>query len=115
MRATDGAAGWLATVEAFEVRSDIAGQRLGGGVARTRRARGKAGLAASHLTAGSCHHHLVNSPLIDKGVAALRAGDAVTARRVFELAVAEFGSGAALEGLAEALYLQQEYSTTAAH
>ncbi len=72
-------------------------------------------LAMSRLTAGPCHHHLVSSPLIDKGVAALRAGDAVTARRVFELAVAEVKSGVALEGLAEALYLQQEYSAAAAH
>ncbi|HEX6402251.1 MAG TPA: hypothetical protein VF003_03665 [Pseudonocardiaceae bacterium] len=45
---------------------------------------------------------------IDKGVAALRAGDAATARQVFELAVADSESGAALEGLAEALYLQRQ-------
>jgi hypothetical protein len=32
---------------------------------------------------------LVGASLIDKGVAALRAGDAATARQVFELAVAD--------------------------
>ncbi len=57
----------------------------------------------------------MSAPLIDKGVAALRAGDAATARRVFELAVAESESGAALEGLAEVLYLGQEYAAAAAH
>ncbi|MGH8933738.1 MAG: hypothetical protein ACRDZO_24665 [Egibacteraceae bacterium] len=39
----------------------------------------------------------------------------MTARRVFEVAAADVESGAALEGLAEALYLQQEYSAAAAH
>lgn len=57
----------------------------------------------------------VSAQLIDKGVAALRAGNTATARRVFELAVTECESGAALEGLAEALYLQQEYYPAAAH
>jgi DNA-binding NarL/FixJ family response regulator len=63
----------------------------------------------------SCHHRLVSSPLIEQGTAALRDGDAVAARRVFELALAEAESGEALEGLAEALYLEREYSASAAH
>jgi len=67
------------------------------------------------LTAEPCHHQPVSSPLIEEGVAALRAGDAATARRVFGLAVADVESGAALEGLAEALYLEREYSAAAAH
>src|SRR5687768_11556975 len=63
----------------------------------------------------SCHHHGVSSVLIDQGVAALRAGDTVTARSAFELALADTESGAALEGLAEALYWQRDYSAAAAH
>lgn len=47
-------------------------------------------------------------------MAALRAGDAATARRTFELAVADVESGSALEGLAEALYLEREYTAAAA-
>jgi DNA-binding CsgD family transcriptional regulator len=57
----------------------------------------------------------VSSLLIEEGMAALRAGDAATARHAFELALAEVESGAALEGLAEALYLEREYSPSAAH
>lgn len=44
-------------------------------------------------------------------MAALRAGDAAAARRSFERAVVDAESGAALEGLAESLYLEQEYAT----
>jgi DNA-binding NarL/FixJ family response regulator len=47
-------------------------------------------------------------------MAALRAGDAATARRVFELAVADAESGAALEALGEALYLERKYAAAAA-
>jgi len=49
----------------------------------------------------------------DKGWSALRGGDSAAARRLFEDAVAEAGSGAALEGLAAALYFEREYSTSA--
>ncbi|HET8575579.1 MAG TPA: hypothetical protein VFO18_00665 [Methylomirabilota bacterium] len=56
----------------------------------------------------------MSSPLIEEGLAALRDGDAATARRAFELAVIEGESGEALEGLAEALYLEREYATSAA-
>jgi DNA-binding NarL/FixJ family response regulator len=48
-------------------------------------------------------------------MAALRDGDAVAARRAFELALVELESGEALEGLAEVLYLEREYSASAAH
>jgi len=57
---------------------------------------------------------LVSSPLVEEGVAALRDGDAAAARRAFELALAEVESGEALEGLAKALYLEQEYEASAA-
>jgi DNA-binding NarL/FixJ family response regulator len=57
----------------------------------------------------------VRSPTIEEGRAALRDGDAVTARRAFELALAEGESGEVLEGLAEALYLEREYEASAAH
>ena len=57
----------------------------------------------------------MSSPLVEEGVAALRDGDAAAARRAFELALAEVESGEALEGLAKALYLEQEYEASAAH
>jgi DNA-binding NarL/FixJ family response regulator len=57
----------------------------------------------------------MSSPLIEEGLAALRDGDAAAARRAFELALVEVESGELLEGLAEALYLEREYSTSAAH
>jgi len=57
----------------------------------------------------------VSSPLIDRGRAALREGDAAGARRAFGSALAEAESGEALEGLAEALYLEREYAAAAAH
>ncbi|HKQ01543.1 MAG TPA: LuxR C-terminal-related transcriptional regulator [Actinomycetes bacterium] len=57
----------------------------------------------------------MSSRLIEEGQAALRDGDAETAHRVFELALTEGESGEVLEGLAEALYLQREYSASAAH
>ena len=53
--------------------------------------------------------------MIEEGSAALRAGDAATARRAFESALAEVESGEVLEGLAEALYLDREYAASAAH
>jgi DNA-binding NarL/FixJ family response regulator len=56
----------------------------------------------------------VRSPAIEEGRAALRDGDAATARRAFELALAEGESGEVLEGLAEALYLEREYEAAAA-
>jgi hypothetical protein len=56
----------------------------------------------------------VRSSLTEEGKAALRGGDLAGARRAFELALAEGVSGAALEGLAEARYLQREYSASAA-
>jgi DNA-binding NarL/FixJ family response regulator len=57
----------------------------------------------------------VSSPLIERGLAALHDGDAATARRVFELALAEVATGEVLEGLGEALYLEHEYAAAAAH
>jgi tetratricopeptide (TPR) repeat protein len=57
----------------------------------------------------------VSSPLIEQGLAALRDGEAATARRVFEFALTEGESGEVLEGLAEALYLEREYVASAAH
>ena len=49
----------------------------------------------------------MSSPLIDRGRAALRDGDAAGARRAFGSALAAAESGEALEGLAEALYLER--------
>jgi DNA-binding NarL/FixJ family response regulator len=66
------------------------------------------------LERGSCHHRLVSSPLIEEGRAALRGGDAAAARRAFESALAEVESGEALEGLAEALYFEHQYSAAVA-
>jgi DNA-binding CsgD family transcriptional regulator len=57
----------------------------------------------------------VSSAAIEQGRAALRDGDAATARRAFELALAEDETGAALEGLGEALYLQCDYQAAAAY
>jgi DNA-binding NarL/FixJ family response regulator len=54
-------------------------------------------------------------PRIHEGWAALGDGDVATARRVFEVALAEGESGEALEGLAQALYLGYQYSASAAH
>jgi tetratricopeptide (TPR) repeat protein len=53
--------------------------------------------------------------MIEQGRAALRDGDAATARRAFELALGEGESGEVLEGLAKALHLQREYVASAAH
>ena len=55
----------------------------------------------------------MSRPTIEQGRAALRDGDAATAQRAFELALAEEESGEALEGLGEALYLQCDYSAAA--
>jgi hypothetical protein len=52
---------------------------------------------------------------MDDGMAALRAGDVASARRALEIVVADVESGAPLEALAEALYLQQEYPASAAY
>jgi tetratricopeptide (TPR) repeat protein len=57
----------------------------------------------------------VTSPSIERGLAALRDGDPAAARRAFEAAVAVSETGDALEGLAEALYLEREYSASADH
>jgi DNA-binding CsgD family transcriptional regulator len=57
----------------------------------------------------------VHSPLIDQGWAALRDGDAAAARLAFGSALAEGTSGEALEGLAEALYLERQYAAAATH
>jgi hypothetical protein len=57
----------------------------------------------------------VSSPTIEQGRAALRDGDAATAQRAFELALAEVESGEVLEGLTEALYLEPAYAASAAH
>jgi DNA-binding NarL/FixJ family response regulator len=57
----------------------------------------------------------VRSDLIEEGLAALRAGEAATARRLLALALVESESGEVLEGLAEALYLECEYSASATH
>jgi DNA-binding CsgD family transcriptional regulator len=56
----------------------------------------------------------VSSTPIQAGLAALRDGDAAAARRAFELALAERESGAVLEGLGEALYLERDYPAAAA-
>jgi hypothetical protein len=56
----------------------------------------------------------VSASPIEEGRAALRAGDPAAARRAFERALAEGGSGAALEGLGEALYLEHLYVAAAA-
>ena len=55
----------------------------------------------------------MRSTLIEEGMAALREGDTTAARRAFELALADGVSGAVLEGLAEAQYLEREYSASA--
>jgi DNA-binding CsgD family transcriptional regulator len=56
----------------------------------------------------------VSSSLIGDGLAALRDGDAASARRAFELALAAEGeTGELLERLADALYLQREYTAAA--
>jgi tetratricopeptide (TPR) repeat protein len=55
------------------------------------------------------------SSLLAAGRAALRDGDGAVARRAFERALAERESVEVLEGLAQALYLEGEYSAAAAH
>lgn len=56
----------------------------------------------------------MSSSLIGDGLAALRDGDAASARRAFELALAAEGeTGELLERLADALYLQREYTAAA--
>ena len=59
------------------------------------------------------HHRLVSSPAIEQGRAALRDGDAATAQRAFELALAEDESGEALEGLGEVQYSRQGWAPPA--
>ena len=53
------------------------------------------------------------SSSLEEGFAALRDGDLASARRLFEAAFAEEGSGRAFEGLGEALYLAQDYGAAA--
>jgi DNA-binding NarL/FixJ family response regulator len=48
--------------------------------------------------------------MIEEDWAALNAGDAATARAVFENALAEVETGSGREGLGQALYLQRDYS-----
>jgi DNA-binding CsgD family transcriptional regulator len=48
--------------------------------------------------------------MIEEGWAALNTGDAATARVSFEQALVEAESGAAFEGLGQALYLHRDYS-----
>lgn len=57
----------------------------------------------------------MSSWLIDEGAAALRAGDTAAARRAFERALADVEAGEALEGLAEARYLEHQYAAAAQH
>jgi DNA-binding CsgD family transcriptional regulator len=52
----------------------------------------------------------MSAAMIEQGWAALRTGDATAARDAFERALQEAESGAALEGLGLALYLQRDYS-----
>jgi len=59
------------------------------------------------------HHEAVTVPvqtLIAEGRAALREGDAATARRVLESALAESASDDVLEGLARAAYLELDFA-----
>jgi DNA-binding CsgD family transcriptional regulator len=53
---------------------------------------------------------LMSTSMIEQGWAALNAGDVATARDAFEEALAEAESGAAREGLGQALYLQRDYA-----
>ena len=52
---------------------------------------------------------LMSTSMIEQGWAALNAGDVATACDAFEEALAEAESGAAREGLGQALYLQRDY------
>ncbi len=67
------------------------------------------------MTGTACDHRLVSSPAIDDGWAALRDGDASTARRAFEHVLAEVRSSSALEGLGQALYLECDYTASIDH
>jgi Tfp pilus assembly protein PilF len=65
---------------------------------------------------GACHHRFVSSPLIDEGWAALRSGDAPTARMAFVRALGEGQSGGeVLEGMGQALYLERDYVAAIDH
>jgi DNA-binding CsgD family transcriptional regulator len=64
---------------------------------------------------GACDHRFVSSPAIGDGWAALRDGDASTARRAFEHVLAEVRSGEALEGLGQAVYLECDYTASIDH
>lgn len=57
----------------------------------------------------------MSSPPIEEGRAALRDGDAVAARRAFELARADGETGEVLEGLGQVLYLERDYPAAAVH
>jgi tetratricopeptide (TPR) repeat protein len=52
----------------------------------------------------------MSASMVERGWAALDAGDAVTARDAFERALEQTESGRAREGLGQALYLQRDYS-----
>jgi DNA-binding CsgD family transcriptional regulator len=56
----------------------------------------------------------VSTDPIEEGFAALRHGNTAAARRAFESALVEAETGEALEGLGEALYLDRDYSASAA-
>ena len=53
---------------------------------------------------------LMSTSMIEQGWAALNAGDVATACDAFEEALAEAESGAAREGLGQALYLRRDYA-----
>ena len=55
----------------------------------------------------------MSSLLVEEGWAALRKGDAATARRAFESALVEVPSGEVLEGLAQAQYFERDYAASA--
>jgi DNA-binding CsgD family transcriptional regulator len=57
----------------------------------------------------------VSSPLVERGRRALRDGDTAAARSAFEAALADEASGEVLEGLAETLYFEGKYVSSAAH
>jgi DNA-binding CsgD family transcriptional regulator len=56
----------------------------------------------------------VAETLIEDGKAALHAGDGVASQRAFEEALAHGESGAALDGLAQTAYIQQNYDSAIA-
>ena len=63
----------------------------------------------------TCHDLHVSSLLVEQGWAALREGDAAGARSAFGSALEEVGSGEVLEGLAQSLYFESDYTAAAIH